>query len=195
MRFRYSKISRESASPLARMHALYALDGLHALDIATLLARLSDEHPGVREHAVRLAERSTKDNKELRTKLLAVTDDSDARVRYQVAFSLGELSPSDKMPGLLTLAKRDGSDRWLRLAILTSSSDCTGELFSALLNDVTARRSSAARELIRALALQIGRRRNHAEAIAARVLHCQTVGFRIEVGHVVPRPDDTGALR
>ena len=38
------------------MHALYALDGLKALDAATVLRGLHDPEPRVREHALRLAE-------------------------------------------------------------------------------------------------------------------------------------------
>ena len=38
------------------MHALYALDGLKALDVATVLRGLHDPDPRVREHALRLAE-------------------------------------------------------------------------------------------------------------------------------------------
>jgi hypothetical protein len=41
-----------------RLHALWTLEGLDALDDATLLAALDDPHPRLREHALRLARRA-----------------------------------------------------------------------------------------------------------------------------------------
>src|SRR5438067_3213603 len=51
------KLAIESQLPLARMHAMHALEGLNALSEKVLLPRLSDDHPGVGEHAVRLSEK------------------------------------------------------------------------------------------------------------------------------------------
>jgi putative membrane-bound dehydrogenase-like protein len=51
------KLARQVSSPLGRLHALYTLDGLHALTPDVLLTALKDSQPGVREHAVRLSER------------------------------------------------------------------------------------------------------------------------------------------
>ena len=47
-------LAGRSKLPQARMQALVALAGMHALTADDLLARLGDEHPRVREHAVRL---------------------------------------------------------------------------------------------------------------------------------------------
>ena len=49
-------LARSSPVPLARVHALWTLDGLDALDTDTLRAGLSDRDPLVREQAARLAE-------------------------------------------------------------------------------------------------------------------------------------------
>src|SRR5262249_12655643 len=51
------KLAAESRSALGRMHALYALDGLGALDAALVLGGLTDAEPRVRVLALRLAER------------------------------------------------------------------------------------------------------------------------------------------
>jgi hypothetical protein len=50
------KLAAESKFPQGRMHALYALEGLKALDVATVLRGLHDPDACVREHALRLAE-------------------------------------------------------------------------------------------------------------------------------------------
>jgi hypothetical protein len=51
------QLAAGSKSPLGRMHALYALDGLKGLDVATVLHGLRDPDSRAREHALRLAER------------------------------------------------------------------------------------------------------------------------------------------
>jgi HEAT repeat protein len=122
------ELAAGSKSPLARMHALYALDGMKALDVATVVHGLHDAAPRVREHAVRLAESMESDPK-VRGRLEELTDDPDARVRYQLAFSLGAVR--GEMPGraLAKLARRDGGDSWFRLAILSSVNGRAGEVW------------------------------------------------------------------
>ena len=56
------KLAKESKRPQARLHALCTLDGLSqlygegSLPDELLIAAMSDDHPGVRRHAVRLSE-------------------------------------------------------------------------------------------------------------------------------------------
>ena len=50
------RLLRESSRPLARMHALWSLEGLGSLRERDLLRGLGDPEAGVRVHAVRLAE-------------------------------------------------------------------------------------------------------------------------------------------
>src|SRR5262249_30906987 len=75
-------LAEAAESPLGRMHALYALDGLKALDAATVLRRLRDPDARVREHALRLAEQFAS-APEIRAQFATMTDDPDLRVRYQ----------------------------------------------------------------------------------------------------------------
>ena len=77
------------------MHALYALDGLKALEPADVLAALDDPEPRVREHALRLAEPFCEDGPRFEHGWTRLTDDPDLRVRYQLAFSLGALPGRD----------------------------------------------------------------------------------------------------
>lgn len=46
----------ENSSPLARLHALWALEGLEALDQKTVVAALQDQDVQVRKAAVRISE-------------------------------------------------------------------------------------------------------------------------------------------
>src|SRR5262249_35394270 len=85
------KLATQSKSPLGRVHALYALDGLGALDSAFVLLAMLDREPRVREHALRLSERLS-NRAEIRFRLDKMADDeTDLNVRYQLAFTLGSL--------------------------------------------------------------------------------------------------------
>ena len=150
------KLAAESPSPLGRMHAMYALDGLDALDAEVVLARLDDEHPRVREHAVRLAERVLADSPAVREKLYATTGDEDLRVRYQLAFTLGEISGTKATAALVAIAQRDVADRWVRLAVLSSCLGRSGAMFAQLAADPQWRATKAGRALLEELAKQTG---------------------------------------
>lgn len=149
------KLAGASQLPQGRMHALYALDGLKALDAAAILPRLSDADPRVREHALRLAERFEA-APELRARLGQMIDDPDLRVRYQLAFSLGAVKGEMPARALAQLARRDGADSWVRLAILSSLRERAGAVFSLLAADPEFRGMAHSRAFLSALATQIG---------------------------------------
>ncbi|MEX2176210.1 MAG: PVC-type heme-binding CxxCH protein [Pirellulaceae bacterium] len=150
------KLANESAFPLARMHALWALEGLGALSEEVLLPRLADEHSRVREHAVRLAE--SRAATAIRSRLLRMTDDPELRVRYQLAFSLGELPASaQRNLALAALGKRDGADGYVRIAMLSSLGRGAGEVLTALAADAKYRDTKPGQELLGSLATQIGK--------------------------------------
>ncbi|MDA0657459.1 MAG: HEAT repeat domain-containing protein [Planctomycetota bacterium] len=116
------KLTRESSSPLGRMHALYALDGLNGLDAATVRSRLSDSHEQVRRHAVRMADRVAL-GPELLKKLDELVDDPSLEVRYQLAFTLGTLQTDALVARLARLLRQNPEDRWMRAAVLCSIGD------------------------------------------------------------------------
>jgi putative membrane-bound dehydrogenase-like protein len=109
-----------SSRPLARLHALCTLDGLHALTSGGLVKALSDAHPGVRRHAVRLCEGRLAGSAELGKALLARTEDADVTVRMQMAFTLGEWKDVRAGWALGKILSRDGGDRFVRSAAMSS---------------------------------------------------------------------------
>jgi HEAT repeat protein len=149
------KLAAESKFPLGRMHALYALDGLKALDSATVLHGLRDPDSHVREHALRLAEQF-ESALEIRAQFVKMTDDSDLRVRYQLAFSLGAIPGQIPNRALAQLARRDGADSWCRLAILSSVNARAGDVFQLLAEDKEFRTSAHGRAMLGTLATLIG---------------------------------------
>jgi putative membrane-bound dehydrogenase-like protein len=152
------KLANESKRPEARMHALYALAGLKALTPAVVLGRLADENPRVREHAVRLSESLQPVPAEVVEKIVALSADPDVRVRYQVAFTAGFLPAEARKQVVTETLKRDGSDKWLRLAAMTSVGSDPASALAALIADSDWCRSPAAAGTARELARQIGAR-------------------------------------
>lgn len=120
-------------APLGRLHALYVLAGLDRLTDQDLLQALSDRAPEIREHAVRLAEPRLATAALLRGRVLELADDDAVRVRFQVAFTLGETEGADATAALARLAARDGGDPWCRIAILSSAADRADQLLASIL--------------------------------------------------------------
>lgn len=133
--------------PEGRVHALYALRTLGGLSVKVLIQALADQHPRVREHAVRLAEEQLA-NGDVVAKLTSMTGDDDLRVRYQLAFVLGGLPADKRVQPLIALAKRDGSDSWMRFAILNSLSEGGAKVFGDLVDDTAFRATPNALEFL-----------------------------------------------
>jgi putative membrane-bound dehydrogenase-like protein len=149
------KLVKGSSSPFGRMHALYALAGLRSLSVSTLLAGMSDKHPGVREHAVRLSEPLINEAAEVGERVMAMADDNDLRVRYQVAFSLGELKTPRGLTALAQLAGRDAGNRWMRLAVQSSLAEGADVVLAQLAADELFCQSESGGMVLDSLARQI----------------------------------------
>jgi putative membrane-bound dehydrogenase-like protein len=180
-----TKMVLEGESPQARLHALYALEGLSALDSALVDAGLRDSNPGVREHAVRLAESFP----ELLPKLASLAGDSSPHVRFHLALSLGQfLSPlrpeaatetsgasrarpdakGDLVIGTLAaLASGHAQDRWFRAAILSSTPQSSARLLQSIVSrgDFFGQPTAGKEEFLRDLASVVGTRHDTAEIL------------------------------
>src|SRR5436309_9594834 len=70
-----------------RLHALWTLDGLDAIEVASVRKALADANGDVRASAVRLSERWLDRDADLRSALTPLLDDKNWNVRRQVAAS------------------------------------------------------------------------------------------------------------
>jgi mono/diheme cytochrome c family protein/glucose/arabinose dehydrogenase len=94
-----------------RLHALWTLDGLDAIDAATVEKALGDKAQDVRASAVQLAERWLGDQGHaLHAAVLKLTDDPSWTVRRQLAASLGALPAPARVPPIATMIQRFGHD-------------------------------------------------------------------------------------
>jgi putative membrane-bound dehydrogenase-like protein len=156
---------RLAAAPsgVGRLHILWALDGLAALDQNDLAAALADESPGVREHAVRLAESRLAKHPAVVEKILALADDPAPRVRFQVAYTLGEIEDPRAIGALARIAAHDCDEPWIRTAVLSSCATRADRLAVALLADDTFLTQPAAANWLSALATIVGAGKQDAE--------------------------------
>jgi mono/diheme cytochrome c family protein/glucose/arabinose dehydrogenase len=82
-------------SHLARLHALWTLDGLEAVDRETLYTALKDEHPQIRKAGIVLSQSYLKnDDAEVLARLAELKGDPSHDVRLQLFLSLYSIKPS-----------------------------------------------------------------------------------------------------
>jgi mono/diheme cytochrome c family protein/glucose/arabinose dehydrogenase len=105
------RLARTATDHRARLHALWSLDGLDALDPPIVTRALSDSARDVRVSAIRLAERwLAEPNHSIQAEVLKRLDDSDWSVREQLAASLGVLPIGPRETAIASLLERYAGD-------------------------------------------------------------------------------------
>jgi putative membrane-bound dehydrogenase-like protein len=150
------ELVESSKQPLARLHALHLLAGLNVLVPEQILHALQDKQPRIREHAVRLSEPQLARSREVVDGLLALCDDADDRVRFQLAFSLGEAPAERASEGLLQLARDPRNGGEIRTALLSSVSRNAAQLIAELSADAEFMQQRHAPSLLSELCLIVG---------------------------------------
>lgn len=146
-----------SQSPVARLHALWTLDGLHKLDADLILKALSDAEAGVRENAIVLAEARLPGNAALIQKLLGMENDPNARVQFQLLCTLGGVNSPASRAVQDRLLAHNIEDPWMQTAALSASSDRAPQLFHAA-SAFAAKKTDARANFFRQVSAVIGTR-------------------------------------
>ena len=152
-----------SNSSTARLHAMWTLNGIDALRDADLIVALCDQSADVREHAVRAAEPRLKTSPRLLERVIASHCDDSPRVRFQVAFTLGEVDDVRATAALASIAMRDRGDVWMRTAVLSSSGNRSVPLLAALLDVPVMTTGGAGTEMLHDMAFMIAAKGDSAE--------------------------------
>jgi putative membrane-bound dehydrogenase-like protein len=161
------RLAAQPESAVGRIHALWALDGFGALDNDSIASALRDPHPGVRRQAIRMAELRLP-NPALAKALLAMQDETDPQVGFQLVLTLSLLGDDRAFPLLRDTALRHIDDAWFRIAALTSAADDPGRWFQAMMNDsFCASDSPGKRDFVRRLASILGARDDQAQIAGA----------------------------
>ncbi len=133
------KIADSATDYRSRLHALWTLDGLDAIEPETVTQALAHSNRDVRVSALRLAERwLSQPNHPIGGAVLKRLDDTDWAVRRQLAATLGELPAGGKEAALASILERHGDDpiamdaavsgmRGMELAVLDRLLQATAE--------------------------------------------------------------------
>ena len=113
------ELARSSDSPLGRLHALCTLDGMGQLGADIIHPALTDPHPGVRRHAVRLA-RGVLTAEIQETVIRLSGSEEDPQVQLQIAILLGFIEGSPAGKALGRFAARHSEETYLYAASLSS---------------------------------------------------------------------------
>jgi len=110
-----------TTSPTAAVHALWTLEGFHALNGTTLTKALHHTTAGVRENAIQLAELHLHEFPQLREELFGLRNDPSAKVRYQLLCTLGNIKDAESKAVQHQLLTKDIEDKWVQVAALSAS--------------------------------------------------------------------------
>ena len=162
----------ESESHLGRQHALWALEGMRALDASTIAKALGDDHPRVRIAALRVAESftaglgSSEADVESKAWLLPalseVLQDEDVDVRQQVALSLPAIQAPGVEPLLRAFVVKHAADRVVRDGLITGLAGRELEFLQRVAGAEEWADNGNLRSIIQALAGCVARQRNGA---------------------------------
>ncbi len=114
------ELALSDANPVARVHALWTLNGLGALDDATIGEALGSASAGVRRNAILLAEtRYRAEPEQWRRRLSPLAEDQDTQVRLQLLLTLGEQPSEDARRVRDKILFESLDDKWVQIAALT----------------------------------------------------------------------------
>jgi len=115
------KLATSGHEPLGRLHALWTLDGMGVLDLATLRIALSDRDFKVKAAAIRLHEPFFKsvDRDKVLASLLMLVNDENPDVQLQLAFTLGDAADPKADNGMVAILQRAAANAYVREAVLS----------------------------------------------------------------------------
>jgi len=163
-----------AGSALARLHALWTLTAFESPGPDLIASALASDDPGLRENAIQLAESSASRGAparrarlpDLESRLVAMADDPDPRVRFQVLATLGSFSSPAARAARDRLLDGSIDDRWMQLAALSAGSDQALAYFDTFTGNAagTSEHRDARARFIQQAATVIGARQ-HADEV------------------------------
>jgi len=106
-----AKLAASAKDPRTRLHALWTLDGLDALQPDAVIKAMDDTSRDVRMSAIRISERWLGEpNSPVQAAVLKHLEDADWSVRLQLTASLGALPAGPRERALATMLAAHGND-------------------------------------------------------------------------------------
>ncbi len=117
-----------------RLHALWALDGLDAIEPATVTRALGDNSRDMRVSALQISERWLgQPNAAVQAAVLPLIDDKDWAVRRQFAGTAGALPQGVRETTMVTVLERFADDPFVMDAVLSGTAGSEAALLTRLL--------------------------------------------------------------
>ena len=136
------ELATRGATPVHRLHALWTLEGLNAIDGPTVAAALADEDAKVRANAVRIAEPRLGEQSVL-ADVLKLKDDASPDVQLQFVLTMSSARQDDAVAHVLA---NHSADYKLREAAVSGLARREIDFIERLLGDVQWQTSSDARQ-------------------------------------------------
>ena len=114
------KLVTASQRPITRTQALWTMELLGEAKPEEIAAAMNDAHPGVRRHAVRIAEGHLAEASALGEGILTLAGDEDLQVQLQRAYTLGECDDPRAGAALGEIALKYQDNPYLTAAVLSS---------------------------------------------------------------------------
>jgi putative membrane-bound dehydrogenase-like protein len=131
-------LAENAPDPRTRMHALWTLDGIDAIQPATVIKALDDGARDVRVSAIRIAERWLgESNHPIQAAVLKRIDDPDWAVHQQLAASIGALPEGVREDAAVRLLERYAGDPVVMDAALSGLRGREGIVLDRLLDGKT----------------------------------------------------------
>lgn len=157
-----TRLLESSQSAVARLHALWTLNGLAKLEAHHLERALGDPEAGVRENAILLAEARLSDHPGIVEQLLKMDRDPNDRVQFQLLLTLGGIDSRESRAAQHRLLANNIDDPWMQIAALSASSDRAPQLFRSAAA-FTGEHTDARARLFHQIGAVIGARRKTVE--------------------------------
>ena len=122
------KLFQTAVEPYVKLRAIYTLDGVDALTAEDVAGALKDKDPGVREHAIMLAEKFPA----LEGEIVKAIEDPAKYVAFQAVLSAGNLPTNKAVPALTHALNKYSTDSLFTVAVLTSKTGISAAMLAQL---------------------------------------------------------------
>lgn len=149
----------------AKVPALWLLHDWQALSPKTLTKVLDDENAGVRENALQIADRLIQksdfaENVDLINKILALANDPNARVRFQLLCSSAFFKYPEANVLKANILAKDIKDPWVGIAAIAASKNQEISLFENMISNLSEKDLPIASEFLTTLSATVAKSGN-----------------------------------
>lgn len=174
------KLLADSAvNGLARLHALWTLDGLERLTHDDLINASRDPHPAVRRDAAKLIAATGSDDGPLQSAVAVLCGDADGEVRMRAILALQPDTPGGRT-ALLSAVPACLDDKWLQIALLICAPQHAAEMAEVAVHQPAGTDLQAGRgDFLRRLAMNVAARGivTQLQALAALISSSSETGI------------------